>query len=355
MKESFEKKLHQFRDVIETPKIESNELDTEKLKAVKEWAIAQAVEKTKTPIETQRRIFNIQQRKQEMMQDLKKEFRMLDAGDYENLYSEGSSVYIENEHLFVGEDETTLGKILVDLDWDIPHRLDSSIPREIHKKYLVERAKAKIHSELNEQIILEETHSVTLDGGIKYGYKSLSREHTKDKIQEIGHTAEKIVKGFIKRISIDMPDSKFEVVEADAEHDVNRKIDFILVRKRHHRGVGVEAQDIQGVQFTTGRGGKFRNHKLKQIEQSKNQDHSDDLEHINDIILVRASSKSILGAYKLWEKEKKSGGPDLDPQILDHLITNLFKGFIDDDSINRIKQFSVHKPKKENIEEMMAA
>jgi hypothetical protein len=342
MKESFENKLHQFRDVIETPNRENTDLDPEKLEVVKEWAIKTAAEKTNTPLEIQEHIFSMQQQKQEMMDYLKEDLRLLDAGDYDSLYSnEGSLVLYRDGILFSGESEITLGKLITDIDWGVSHHLDASVPRAIHKKYLVERVKSRIYSLLDEQIIEEELNSPFTNDSKKHSYKSLSSEFSEDREAQSGHIAERMVKCLLKKIAIDMPDAGFDIIEADVEQDVNRKIDFILAKKDHNRGAGIEAKEIQGIQFTINPKNNAFKHKINQIKEvKKNEIELNKKDHIKDIVLVQVPINDVMGKYNAWSRLKKSGGPDdyWSTETKIKIIENILRGFLDQDSIDKIKQ-----------------
>jgi hypothetical protein len=183
MKESFRKKLEQFRDVIKTSEQTNPDPTVDTARVLKDWVIGQAVEKTKTPVETQNTIFEFQRKKQDIMDDLKVELKLLDLEAYESIYGNIGSIISQKEgKLFAGNTEITLGKLMSDIDWNIPHRLDDSISREIHKKYLVERAKNKIGIILDEQIIEEEKVSEkNLDRRIAYEALSITHAHERER------------------------------------------------------------------------------------------------------------------------------------------------------------------------------
>ena len=341
MKESFRKKLEQFRDIIKTPKAEDG--GTDDMEVVRGWAIKTSAEKTNTSIETQNNIFEFQRKKQDIMDDLKVELKLLDLGAYESIYGQaGSMVSQKDGKLFAGLTEITFGKLMSDIDWDILHRIDGSVPRETHKKYLIERAKHRIGTILDEQIIEEEKVSEKNESSKRAAYEALSVEHAEERERQAGFIAERMVKSLLKKISLDIPQAGFEIVETDVEHDVNRKIDFLLMKKNHNRGVEVEAKEVQGIQFTINTGKGVAEHKSAQIERVKSRMSSDDSDdHIQDIVLVTAPMYDIKEKYNRWSRGKNSGGPDeywsADKKI--KIIENVLKDFLDQQEIDHITEF----------------
>jgi hypothetical protein len=346
MRESFRKKLELFRDIIKTP-VKTDIVTEDTKEIVSDWAVKTSAEKTSTPVETQKKIFEFQRKKQDIMDDLKEELKLLDRGEYESIYGPAGSIVSKKEgKLFAGSTEITLGKLMSDIDWKILHRIDGSVPREIHKKYLVERAKHRIGTVLDEQIIEEEKVSKKNDGSKQAAYEALSIEHTEERDRQSGFIAERMVKSLLKKISFDIPNAGFDIVETDAEYDVNRKIDFLLVKKNHERGIEVEAKEVQGIQFTINVAKGVAEHKTAQIQRVKDRVLSDENDnYIKDIVLVTAPLHDIKEKYNRWSRGKNSGGPDeywsVDKKI--KIIENVLKDFLDQQSIDGITKFITAK------------
>jgi hypothetical protein len=157
-----------------------------------------------------------------------------------------------------------------------------------------------------------------------------------------GLFAERMVKSLLKKISFDFPGAYFEIVGADAEQDVNRKIDFMLIKKNHTRDVAVEAKQVQGIQFTINTHPDRIKRKREQIAKSKNNENlQDNNDHVQDIVLVTASIDDVKEKYNRWSRYKNSGGPDeyWTPEIKIKILENVLKDFLDQQSIDNITEF----------------
>lgn len=201
----------------------------------------------------------------------------------------------------------TEGEILTDGEWEAVYNLDSSVPKGLRHKYIVETARRQLRELLDEQIALDKGGSVAVDSGKRKAY--LAREQEPDE-SHAGLIAEKLVRNMLKKISIDL-NADFSIEETNLQQDVEHKIDFIIHRKSHHRGVGVtsgkQITDI-GVQFTMDGSVEKAVHKTKQINRVKASMGKD--AQVSDIVLVQIPLHHVLETLKEWKKQKRPGGPD---------------------------------------------
>src|SRR5690606_17791546 len=145
----------------------------------------------------------------------------------------------------------TVGELVTDREWGSGFTVKTGkIPREICKTFLVERAKSQINSLLNEQILADQLSNRFIDTGKKTAYQSLLDERRA--IPRFGHVVEVMVKNYLTKLAYDHGlDISIEL--GDVYDDVENKIDFVIRRTGHTRGVGVQ-QDLEvdtlAVQFT---------------------------------------------------------------------------------------------------------
>lgn len=324
--------------------------EADNLSAVLDWHLEKAAERQHTSVEVQREIYDLQKRKQEIMARLKTQLACLDNPGcvFEEKENERAIEYDESSNGFKyfsenGEEQTaTLGDIVADLDWDIYYSISKNVPRAMAKKYLVERAKQELRDLLDTQIIKSELGEI---GGSpseltkKAAYKAVEEDRTKEKVNmQFGFLSEKIVKNFLKKLSIDNKDLPFEIHEGDVFQDVEQKIDFIIHLKERSRGVGVEesaeAKDV-GVQFSINLAAK--GHKKQQVKRSIEKLKAS-RERIQDIALV-IFPLSIAGLLKMvWQKSGKvAGGPGrfMHRQVAEQIFTKLLKDLLSQEEISK--------------------
>lgn len=269
-----------------------------------------------TSTDAQLEIIRLQEKKQKRMRELKRELACLDdpkcaperrPGDHLASYNESSNTYYLKEQ---GMEPITLGEIMTDMEWGNNYHLDpETVPRQARKRYLVEQTKASLRSRLDEQIITEESSSQLTDTLKQEAFKKV-RESKEAELRQAGLIAEKMVRNFLKKLSIDYG-LDYEIIEADVSQDVEQKIDFIISFKHHSSGVKVEADEhikTLGIQFTINSSPEVLEHKESQVKHSKRalRKGSD----IQNIILVHVSMADVTRVYQDWSRDKKSGGPD---------------------------------------------
>lgn len=345
MKQAFQNTIESYHEFakrhagLPESKLKDTENNPQKLtlEGLEHWA----TKKFGTSKQTQEQIYALQERKLEIMSKLKQKLGTLDNQGPEIPYQaderpghwQGDRLKTLNL-ITKEEEECTIGELLTDLEWGINYYLDSATPRNIAKLYYLEHAKKEISDLLDEQIIANEAGSTYNDSFKKEAYQKIhDPEH-----QKAGHIAEKMVRNFLKKITIDLDGqdqlAEFEILKADAYQDVNSKIDFIIKRKTRQRGVKIEAsKNNLGIQFTTDQRPETIEHKGKQITKAKQHLKPGDM--VDDIILVSLSMDNVLNKYYSWNQTKSAGGPDKlwDVEEKKTIFHNLMNGILTPEEI----------------------
>ncbi len=201
----------------------------------------------------------------------------------------------------------TKGEIFTDAEWDTFYKLGPSVDQSVRADYIKQIAAIKLRNLLDRQIAINESHNFNLDEGKRKAYQA--REMEPDETHN-GLVAEKIVRCMLKKISIDS-DDKFFIKEVAISDDVNNKIDFIIQRVKHNRGVGVkqekDANDI-GIQLTTNSSRENTEHKKSQINKVKTR--LGEEMPVNDLVLITIPIKNVIDLLNKWKARKVPGGPD---------------------------------------------
>lgn len=314
MRYAFEKNLEGYRDVARD--VESRDLTVDEQKQLDreiDSKIFRAARFRETSPDAQWVIYDLQEQKQRVMQDLHEKLAALDNPDLEasdnpkdRAVRKEGDVYLargRNGH----ELPVTRGELLTDSAWGVKYRMDDSVERSLRKRYLVEEAKITLQDLLDKQITIDETSSRRTHELTRNAFERRAESTG----LETGFIAEKMVKNFMKKLTIDRG-ADFEVLEADAFDDIIRKVDFIITRKHAwERGVGVEESDRAeqiGVQFTANHDPAILAHKKEQLQISNERLRDDDV--IRDIVLVEMPTDSIRDVYNQWQHNPEPGGPD---------------------------------------------
>jgi hypothetical protein len=300
-----------------------------------------ATKKFGTDRGTQDEIFRLQQAKAEIMQQLHKNLEMLNQPHLEKPYdvAERPTHWQDGEfkslNLYSKEEEMcTVGEIMTGLEWGLVYRLDERTPKKIRKAYYIAQAKNELSSLLDSQILTNELGSSRTEPGKMKAYGKIkeNRESAIDS-QPAGLIAEKMVRNLLNKINIDLNQNKalpeFEIMAGDAYQDVTNKVDFLIRRKKHNRGVKVETnKNNLGIQFTINQDAEVIAHKENQVEKAKKKLRADD--NIDDIVLVSLPLKSVSRCYHSWLETKSAGGPDklLDRDDKISIFINIMKDLL---------------------------
>lgn len=284
-------------------------------------------------------IYRLQKEKLEKLKKFKKFLEStrkeggFSFGLRENKNPKVRKVSFKNDKFFVGNEKVSLSEIMTDKEWGIEYTFDESVNIHDIRKYYLDEIKSTLGESLDKQIISQETANGLIDTGKKSAYLKIEENMNTQSKQE-GIVAEKMVKNFLKKLSIDNS-SLFEIIDSDVYQDVEQKIDFIIHTKgdnKKNRGVGVsENEKLIGIQFTINE--SATKHKEDQINKVKKNrmDRS-----LDDIILITMPKSKASELYKTWLENKKSGGPDKlwDKETKETLFKNIMNNILPQSQID---------------------
>lgn len=319
MRPNFEKNLHAYGDNL---KKSFKDLSTEGKavsEAEKKTLVESVASESHTTAEAELEIYAIQKQKLEKLNKFKKflERTRRDDGGFEHSVMnkegkpEGVVHHKDGEFFLIREngqrESIGLSEIMTDGEWGMHYTFDSSVNIHDIRAYYLEVLKSDLREKLDKQIIVSESNNSWVDTMKQQAYQKIGERLGQESIQE-GVIAEKMVKNFLKKLSIDT-DADFEIIDADVYQDVEQKIDFIIHRKsiQKNRGASIlESETLTdiGIQFTTALG--KTDQKERQIEKSRKNLVGD----IDDIVLVTLPAYQASVLYKSWIQNKKPGGPD---------------------------------------------
>ena len=271
--------------------------------------------------------------KQAVMRDLRDSLAEIDNGLEHEYFSQNSDikVLVKDAKLFTeNNQEITLGDLLTGEDWGLNYNLDpETVPRNIRKKYVIEKAKSELRELTNWQIYFDHAFSdnTHLDLKVAY-YGAMKTEHP-----PLGIVLEKMVRTYMKKMAINH-NLNYSIQESDIFQDVVQKIDFIIHLKEHRRGVRFEESHSSdehniGIQFTTNTNEDKISFKERQIERSRRQlSNTDEVDEVEDIVLAVLfveESSQLSQAYLNWKKSNLQQTPDayLPEAIKEYLFKKL--------------------------------
>lgn len=307
------------------------------LDAALDWQLANRAKKSDTSKDTQREVYDLQKRKQEVMAALQRELVALDDIEAKESAPEGSrAVSMRDGKLLTVNDrgeqfEVTMGDIVTDGTWGIEYQMDkASVPRVMRKRVLVERARRHLEDLLDEQILTEELGRRSLGEGERKAYSSL-KDMREEGEERFGFKAERMVTQTVRKMIID-DGRPFRYESANVFQDVRKKIDFIIRSTDYGRGVKVESDEsgdieTKGVQLTIKQKAEDLQRKQQQIDRSKSRLKADD--RIDDIALMSVDNRIIGRAYETWNKKgRPPGGPDrfMPPEFREKLFAEMTSG-----------------------------
>ena len=344
MRKSFEENLYQYNEIAKDALAFSEnssqyETELQHLEEVLTWHEKKAAKKRNTSNETQKHIFNIQKRKQEIFQRFKEHCAEIDNPEFVPHIQEGrDTVEQEGETLMVLRKDGSrvpirLPELMTDGTWGIYYNLSVTIPRIVRKQYLLENTKRSLQALLDKQIVADETGSEYTFSPVKEVYR---KKISKKEEEFEGLIAEKMVQSFFQKCAFHaMVD--FQIIPADIFYDIHKKIDFIIHRKSYNRGVNVEENMLRnvGIQFTINTQQKNIERKEEQIERARQNLRKED--HIDDIMLVSIPIEKTKEVYAEWEKDKMPGGPDKswDKEIKEAIFKKVLSGVLEDENIEK--------------------
>jgi len=335
MRREFLENIEEYSQLIKKGKGLKTESGDDEFEAELNKAINKASKKRGSDFLSQRQIYLIQKEKQKTMNQLRRQLVNLDNPEHHSKLGKNSRLVNQEQGRYYDQygTEISLGDLFIDQEWNIHYILDDqTMPRKIRKRFLIERAKYNLQKYLDQQIIVDETTSKYTHWKKQSAYSEIQYRN-KEGIEQFGLIAEKMVRNFLRKLSIDFPKLNFEVIKADVFQDVEQKIDFIIQRRPHSIGVNVQAVDAEGIQFTTNTAQPNLEKKKEQIEHSKLQLSSEDL--VKNIVIVSLPVKTFIPVYDEWLKTKSSGGPDKlwSIEVKETIFRELLKGFMSPEEI----------------------
>lgn len=323
MKQGFEKDLQGFSSIAKEEQGGFRvSKDVEKFQHVLDWYLKKATERQRTYPGYQERIYELQKEKQDIMSRLDNWLSCIDNPECKPEQEDNTrkTTYDSQKGLFgyILEDgrelEATFGEIMTDMEWGILYSLDKeSVPRDMLKKYLVERTKHDLKKLLDSQIITSETGRMDIkDKWISDTYKKVGEMlESSDKTTRPGFIAESMVKNILRKMQYDI-NVDFEIIDADVHQDIEQKIDLVIHRTNKNRGVEVTVEDGRydiGIQFTTNINPEVTAKKKSQIEKAKRKITSE--WHIDDLVLVSFPLGTTSKVFQQWNQDgQPAGGPD---------------------------------------------
>ena len=297
-------------------------------------------------LNAEQEVKNIQLQKQQIMANLKQDLSLLDQeGSYQVGDTGGQHTRFIEGHLQSSADEInwqnlTVGELVTDREWGGEYAIDTGqIPRDICKKFLIERAKSQIAALLDEQILVDQLSNRFIDTDKEEAYRALLDE--RQKVPRFGHVAEVMIKNMLTKIQI-YHGLDIEVKLGDVFDDVGNKIDFIIKRTNHKRGVTIQEDsdiDTFAVQVTLNSDEDVIERKVRQVGKARQRLLREGV--VDDMALVQVGeelSAQMREAYRAWGANKKPGGPDklLPLQTRESLFKLILNGVYDSEELNQI-------------------
>jgi len=349
MREDFAESLAAFHDLAQEKANARRAYDLhiihEELNRIEErFARAEQV-----PPEVEQEVFAYQEQKQALMRHMHEQLQSLDAGGTLETEQGAWSVLQQEEGKFIAvrgdrHIEITRGQLMTDPEWGIAYDVnDPSIHRNTKKRYVIERMKQQLQDLLDAQIFTVESKRGTTHLKLHKAYERAQEDRDSTQMQ-MGIIAERMVRTFLEQLAWDYPDLGFTVERADVQQDVESKIDFIIHRRSHARGVNVEAIEgpkDAGIQFTTRQDAEGLAHKQEQIARAKLF-----AKGIDDLVLVKIPMENFVDAYTAWRGKQTPGGPERywNQQTKDEIFRNVMAGLFTTEEVERELTILHQKP-----------
>jgi hypothetical protein len=335
MREDVEKVLAAYQEnIVHPPVAERGAVEREEADL-----IADAARYLRTYDDVQERVYAKQKEKAALMDTLHEKFRAIEADEavFVGEEDEGVMVYGAEDGTYeavMGNRSVPVskGELCTDGEWGIDYALDpATTSRTMRKRHILEDTKRKLRVLLDTQLLENEA-------GAKFGNTKFFKDMLDGKVEQgMGNVAEKMVRSFLRRVSIDFP-VDFTVVEADVVQDTKEKIDFIIHRKSHARGARVseeEREDV-GIQFTTDTRPETINHKTKQVEGARGR--ARESGEVDDVVLVAIPLQVTRGLYEAWQRNPQPGGPEKlwDDDIKEQVIRGVLRNIVSDAEVQGV-------------------
>jgi hypothetical protein len=236
------------------------------------------------------------------------------------------------------------GEMISSLEWEADFYIDPTTctdknSKEIYKQFLLNWVEKKTLDLLDKYIIENEIQKNERRDTLKtLAYNGIKNRKEK-KIEELslGIIAEKTVKSFLARISLDHPCFEFEILPTNSYQDVEFKIDILIKRTGTDKEKGVQVGLLEDrekgdtssrrIQFTINKNAQDLSLKRHQIEIR------------GGILLVEMPGEDIEKAFTEWKtkKYKEISTPDkyLNKEMQIELLKKILTGFIEIDDLDK--------------------
>jgi hypothetical protein len=347
MREGFEDALTNYNTVIRDLHEQGATVDRDTLfdTDIREL-LDEADQRFHTTVGTQETILQIQEEKVRIMEALKEVLTSIDAGaGVAGPDPDAIPVTYDPDTgaLWAGEHHLSEGVLYTDGRWGMSYEIPGTAPRLIRKRYAVSVAKDGLRELLNRQILHNELGTrrpSRFNSGqqVTPGKNSVFARALEGTLpMEIGNVAEKMVRTYLEKIAIDL-DLDFRVVEADVHQDMVEKIDFVIHRTVHNRGVVVETSDHTdiGIQFTISQSEERLQEKSQQVAESRRRINRGS--PVDDIVLVSVPVRNVAQVYDAWRADPKPGGPEAawSSDVQAFVVRGVLQGIIPEDEIESI-------------------
>ncbi len=229
------------------------------------------------------------------------------------------------------------GQLMVAGLWGESYYLDESVPYDIKKQYLVQKARYEISDLFDNQIALYEANqNYNQNTGLDTAYQAVTERYEEGYEIPPGLAAEKMVESLLTKLAIDH-DLPYQLKSVSVYEDVEYKIDFIIEPIHEDRGeVGVGVAEPEdrpdiGIQFTTAESELTVEHKKRQITQAKSRLEREGELKLKDLVLIVLPIHEVANVYREWQETKGNrrlpGGPD--ELWSDAVRETVFRGVLD--------------------------
>ena len=232
MKMNFENNLKKYTENIKEFGRDMTKEGRLKAEEEKQKITTVVAETAHTNAEAESEIYKIQKSKLEKLSKFKKwleKTRDISSGNFVHpeIQKNMPVVSVDSEGNFTmkstnGQSKSiTIGEIMTDHEWNIDYTFDKSVNIHDIRTYYLNQLKNDLREKLDKQIIISEKNFTQGDSFKQKAYAAIE-ERLESGNEQQGVIAEKMVKNFLKKLSIDT-NADFEVIDADVYQDVEQK------------------------------------------------------------------------------------------------------------------------------------
>lgn len=218
---------------------------------------------SKRALSTERELYVFQKEKEAEMRRLHRDLQHIDAGERLEPVHDAYVLTYENGEFFLDPRQpVTFGDIIIGPAWGVEYDLPPNVPRELRKRYILERARTAIHGLADKQIAMAATRSLSRDGRRPLSdiYSAAARQQDAILPRTRGLLAEKLARTLMQKLLIDAK-SHFSVENSDRHEDIEEATDFFIRagarRWRIQFTIGNDARKLTKKRTRVARNAKF--------------------------------------------------------------------------------------------------